>query len=287
MQRIRGARIALLGCLAAALAGAPAASAGDRAMAFSGRCPIDVIFPLWVDADRARQFVPPSYSIATEAIGKALVVVSLVACEDIAVDGVTRSHALFSDLLFQVNPPPGSGTAFVDQKLDGYWAWVVTDEPRVHAGLSRLGMFHGFDPNMSVTATRSPVGDRLLAVDGSVAWPHAPFRLHGDVVDATPLGWPEYYNHFWQDVRDGRLKAKLTKLAGENGFDPEEGDVVAEELRAASFTLTTLSDSRLAFLLGNQCVPDELMRTCSVSGPGAVTQLPHFEYDIDVLQGGS
>jgi hypothetical protein len=237
-------------------------------MQFSGHCPIDVIFPIWVAAERAREFVPRGYEIGTEPAGTSMIIISLVACEDTVVDGVTRDEALYSDLLFQVNPPPASGTPLVDRFLDGYWAWVVTDEPAVHSGLTRMGMFHGFDPDMSVSATRT--GDRVVAVDGEVKWAQAPFRLHADVLDLTPAGWPEYTNYFWQDVADGRMLAKLHKRAGDTGY--------AEAARMAQFTLTTPSGSRLGRLLGCAAGGED----CSVSGGGIVTELPRFEYDISV-----
>ena len=267
--------VAVVTAAFAVIAAAPAASAAERRASFSGRCPIDVIFPIWVDSYRARAFVPRSYGIASEAAGKTLVVVSLVKCEDTVVEGVQRSRALYSDLLFQVNPPPGSGTPLVDQFLDAYWAWVVTNERMVHRRLRRIGMFHGFDRRMWVTATRTAGGSRVVAVDGAVRWRHAPFRLHGDVVDATPAGWPQYFNYFWQDVPGGVMRAQLKKVAGSGG--------VGEQFRAAQFTLTTPSRSRLARLFGSQCTPTEGSRTCTVSGGGMVTALPHFDYSIEVL----
>jgi hypothetical protein len=270
MRRRTLRRVAALGAIAAFVATAPA-EGSHQSMAFSGRCPLDVIFPLSVDAGRAREYVPANYTISTEATGRAVVVISLVACEDTVVDGVTRSQALYSDLLFQVDPPPGSPSTA--HALDAYWAWVVTDEVLVHTRLSSLGMFHGFDPNISLTATRAPIDGRVLAVDGEVRWPHSPFRLHGDVLDLTPLGIPEYNNHFWQDVRGGRMLARLTKR-------PEAGPV-GEEGRLAVFTLTAPMGTTLARLLADQCRTDG--PGCTVSGPGFVTQLPRFDYGITVL----
>ena len=272
---LRVARARLIAALAglALLSATPtAASANHQTMAFSGRCPLDIIFPLSVDVERARELVPAEYTIGTDGTGRSLVIVSLVACEDTAVDGVLRSHAVYSDLLLQVDPPPDSGTPPIDHVFDAYWAWVVTDEPAVHAGLSRLGMFHGFDSDISLIATETSTNGRVLAVDGEVRWPHSPFRIHGDVVDFTPVGIPAYSNHFWQDVTDGRMLARLSKLPA--------GGPVAEEGRIAYFTLTTPAGTPLARLLADQCGTQG--PECAVSGPGFVTQLPHFEYDITV-----
>ena len=274
MKGITATRATIVAAMALGFGTAPAASADEQGFGFSGRCPIDVIFPISVDAERARAFVPAEYVLGGEAAGKATIFVSLVACEDTVVDGVRRGPALYSDLLFQIEPPPASGVPFAEQIFDAYWAWVVTDERRVHRGLQRLGMFHGFDRRMSVTAERN--SGRLVAVDGRVRWRHSPFRIHADVIDSAPLGWPEYFNYFWQDVPGGQMKAKLHKLAGESGFRPEQGQVVAEAARPARFTLTTPSQSRLAYLLGDQCTGET---TCEVTGFGAVTELPHFEYD--------
>lgn len=266
-------RVAALAAIAASVATAPAAEGSHQSMSFSGRCPLDVIFPLSVDIERAREFVPADYTIPTEATGRAVIVVSLVACEDTIVDGIARSQAVYSDLLFQVDPPPGSPSTA--HALDGYWAWVISDEARVHAGLSRLGMFNGFDSDISLTATRSPIDGRVVAVDGEVRWPHSPFRLRGDVLDLTPAGVPQYSNHFWQDVEGGRMLARLTKRSGDGP--------VGEEGRLASFTLTAPAGTPLSRLLADQCHTDR--NGCTVSGPGFVTQLPRFEYDITVSHG--
>lgn len=259
----------------AALSG-PSAASTAPAMTFSDRCPIDVIFPIWVEPERAREFVPPNYSMPTDRAGRVLTIVSLVQCEDTVVNGVAHSSALYSDLLIQVAPPPGGGTAPVDHQFDAYWAWLITDEPAVQAGLARIGSAAYLDLGMSVTSTRAPVDDRLLSLDGRVAWEGSPFEIHADVLDVRPAGIPSYANHFWHNVPDGRMRAVLRKL-------PPPGGAVAEQGRLANFTLTTPSHTPLARLLGDLCEPSDDRTSCMVTGGGFVTELPRFEYDITVL----
>ena len=237
-------------------------------LAFSGDCPVDVIFPIPVDVERARAFVRERYTFPTSATGKALMFVTLVACDDTVVDGVAAGPAIYNDLLFQIDTPPGGRTAADGHYLDGYWSWLVTNEPAVHEGLDRLGMYHGFDTEMSVSTTRT-AGGRILTVDGTVSWPHSPFRIHGTVLNASPQGFPpDYEVGFWQDVPGGVLEARLDKAG--------------ERWRGARLTLTTPVDSPLADVLGDQCRAERDAATCSASGVGAVTDLGHFEHDITV-----
>ncbi|MFN2545435.1 MAG: hypothetical protein ABR600_12835 [Actinomycetota bacterium] len=254
---------------ATVLAAGHFAQAGGRprSLVVTGSCPVDVIYTIPVDADRARAFVPDRYSfLGAGATGKALMVVSLLTCRDTVVGGVPHGPATYSDLLFFIDTPPGGGTPGLDHFPDGYWSWFISDDAKLHASLRGLGMFQGFDRHMSLATTPTAGG---LTLDGSVFWPYSPFRIHGTVQDQSSPGIG-YTPHFYQDVHGGVLEAHLQKTD--------------ERWQEASFTLTTPVGSRLAWVLSDQCQVDPGGTSCSVSGPGNVTYLSHFEHDITVRQ---
>jgi hypothetical protein len=251
--------------LAIAAAG-PVRAGSDHSLVFSGSCPVDVVFPIPVDVERARALVPTRYSFTTGATGKAFMVVSLLSCEDTVVDGVADGHASYSDLLFSINTPPGGGVLLLDHTFDLYWSWFVSDDTRLHARLNDLGMSQAYDPHMSLTATPA-TGGGLLTLNGSVSSTLSSFRITGTVLDQSPQGIG-YTADFFQDVGRRILEAHLQKTA--------------ERSRAAALTLTTPMDSPLGWVLGDQCRPDPDGSTCSVSGLGDVTYLTRFEHDITV-----
>ena len=256
---------AMLATVVAILTAVPTAQANGRpdSLVWSASCPVDVIFTIPVDADRARAFVPDHYSfLGADATGKAWMIVSLLTCQDTVVGGVPRGTVHYSDLLFFIDTPPGGGTPVYFP--NGYWSWFISDDPKLHADLSALGMFQGLDPHLSLTTTPTGSG---FTLDGSVSWPYSPFRIHGTVVGQSSPGIA-YTPHFYQDVHGGVLEAQLQKTD--------------ERWRDASFTLTTPVGSRLAWVLGGQCRPDPGDETCSFSGPGFATYLTHFDYDITV-----
>ena len=246
----------------------------DRTLTWSGRCPIDVIFPLRVDADRAYELklVPRHYDLLQGPDGKVIMVVSLLYCDETTVDDVAAGPAFHHDMLFQIQPPFGTATIPPDHQLDGYWSWLVTDDRRVHKALRGVGMHSRLDRRMRVagTYTDAPLGTRLTSVKGRVSWPRSPFKLRGTVLDA---GVPEGSDmRFWHDVRGGILRSRLIRPFG------------AELGSAAYYTLMTRVDSRLAKVLEGQCVPTAAhANRCAVSGPGFVTNIVgEFVHNIEV-----
>lgn len=256
------------------LSAAPAAAPSQRKLTWSARCPIDVIFPLRVDADRARQLklVPARYRMVTGPDGKVVMVVSLLYCDRSTVNGVAAGRAIYHDLLLQIEPPFGTATVPPDHQLDGYWRWVVTNQRRLHKALSRLGMHNPFDRHMRVQGTWSdgPFGRRLESLTGRVTWPSARFHLKGSVLDtAVPEGSDM---RFWHDVRRGVLRSRLVRAPG------------AEEGSLAHYTLTTAKDSLIGRVLEEQCTEHPTRpRFCRISGPGFVTHIVgEFVHNVQV-----
>lgn len=253
----------------------PSASGeADQELTFSGQCPIDIIFPLRVRAERVRELnlVPSRYETFTGPDGRVVMVVSLLYCDETRINGVASGAAYHHDMLFQIEPPFGTASIIPDHQLDGYWSWFATSDRRLQKRLGRLGMHHGFDPGIELKGTwaETPFGGRLVSLSGRMPWPHSPFRITGIVLDTAVAEGSDM--RFWQDVRRGVLRSRLIREFG------------AEQGSGAYYRLTTPVGSPIAKVLEDQCtaVASNPGR-CQVSGPGFVTHIVgEFVHNIEV-----
>lgn len=150
-----------------------------------------------VDAGRAREYVPDTFTIPGEWAGVAFVLVTGGACTDWTVEGRGRPDFRFGLVSILAHPrenPPG---------LDGYDLWWLTSERTTVARFRGLGMDYRLVRGIAFRMDPGPAAEpSRAALD--VPWRVAPFSMTAEI---APAGNPpiEFPSTHWYEGRHGRV----------------------------------------------------------------------------------
>jgi hypothetical protein len=176
-----------------------------------------------VPAANARALVPPEYTLAGTA-QNATMVVRVVHCDDVVVDGKSRGSTIISHI--------GIGLVGPDTtvNLNNYTLWYATDNALLHAKLTAAGL----------AADKSNALSISLADNGTLsvisASSHTPsFQVNGTATLPTAAAVPTSAT-WWEDGKHGAVSSKTVLPVIQFG--------------TAHTVLTTPAGSELAALIG-------------------------------------
>ena len=176
-----------------------------------------------VPAARARALVPAEYTLSGNA-QNATMVVRVVHCADVVVDGKSRGSTIISHI--------GIGLVGPDTtvNLNNYTLWYATDNAVLHAKLTAAGLNADKSNSLGIDL----MTDGTLRVVSSSA--HTPaFQVSGTAVPPTGNPVPTSAT-WWEDGKHGAVSSKTVLPVIRFG--------------TAHTVLTTPADSGLATLIG-------------------------------------
>lgn len=182
----------------------------------------------FVPAANARPLVPRKYELAGDG-ESAILVVRIVECEEVEVDGKKSSPTRLS----QIGVTIEGGDASAD--INNYLLWFVSDSASLHRKLSALGVDNERDEVKFEFAPHRSSGGRLR-VDVRPA--HAPgYRAIGEAETPTAPPVP-FVASWWAEARrdDVLMRTEFPEI----------------QFGTAEVTLTTSAGSELAQLIGGR-----------------------------------
>ena len=144
----------------------------------------------------AQRFVPPGYIMTVTPQGEAAIVVRMVRCEAVKVDGTRAVPTVISQIGINIASPDGTGT------INNYTLIYVTNNPFLAEALDHIGVPATYDPTITCEYTPDATGN------GGVLYAAVPnanvpaFFFYGQETEPPPKTQRQLTANWWHGTGD-------------------------------------------------------------------------------------